>query len=162
MYLPFEQMPEYARVWVYQSSKALSVEDQILIRERMRSFCEGWNTHGNVMPTSFDILDGHLLLLSVDESQLGASGCSIDSSVRVLRELEETLGVNLTDQGKISLKLGSGELRVVPALGVKSRVASGEIGDEMTVINPAVRTKEDLQNLWLPVRNSWLSKYFPN
>jgi hypothetical protein len=51
---------------------------------------------------------------------------------------------------------------VIPALGVKARVSSGEIDLETEVINPMIQTKADLKNLWQPVRNSWLNKYFPN
>ncbi len=162
MYLPFDQMPEYSRVWVYQADLKFSESDEKALRDRMKSFCEGWNTHGNLMSTSFDIVENHILILAVDESNLGASGCSIDSSVRTLRELENTLNINLTDQGKISLRRSTGEMKVISALGVKSKVTSGEIDLQTEVINPMIRVKADLQNLWQPVRNSWLNKYFPN
>lgn len=162
MYLPFDQMPEYSRVWVYQADLKFSESDEKALRDRMKSFCEGWNTHGNLMSTSFDIVENQILILAVDESNLGASGCSIDSSVRTLRELENTLNINLTDQGKISLRRSTGEMKVISALGVKSKVTSGEIDLQTEVINPMIRVKADLQNLWQPVRNSWLNKYFPN
>jgi hypothetical protein len=162
MYLPFDQMPEYSRVWVYQADQKFSESDEKVLRDRMKSFCEGWNTHGNLMPTSFHIVENQILILAVDESNLGASGCSIDSSVRTLRELENSLNINLTDQGKISLKRSTGEMKVISALGVKSKVTSGEIDLQTEVINPTIRVKADLQNLWQPVRNSWLNKYFPN
>ena len=161
MYLPFEQMPDFSRVWIYQADQKLTAADEQLLRERMQQFCEGWNTHGNLMPTSFELIESQILILAVDESKLGASGCSIDSSVRILRELEIDLNINLTDQGKISVKK-AGEMKVISALGVKSKVISGEIDLETEVINPLIRTKADLQNLWQPVRNSWLNKYFPN
>lgn len=162
MYIPFDQMPDYSRVWIYQADHKLSENDEQVVRDRIQRFCEGWNTHGNLMPTSFELIDSQILILAVDESRLGASGCSIDSSVRTLRELENALNINLTDQGKISLKKASGEMKVISALGVKSKVTSGEIDLETEVINPLIRTKSELQNLWQPVRNSWLSKYFPN
>lgn len=162
MYLPFEQMPESSRVWVYQADRKFSDSQAAMIREHLAGFCEGWNTHGNRMPTSFELLEDQILLLAVDESQLGASGCSIDSSVRALRELESILQINLTDQGKISLKQASGDLKVIPALGVKSRVASGEIDQDALVINPQIQIKSDLKSFWQPVRNSWLNRYFPN
>lgn len=162
MYLPFEQMPEHSRVWVYQADHKFSDSDEQVIRERLIRFCEGWNTHGNLMPTSFDLVGHQILILAVDESKLGASGCSIDSSVRTLRELESLLRINLTDQGKVSLRKSSGELKVIPALGVKARVIAGEIDLSAEVINPSLRTKADLKNFWQPVRNSWLNKYFPN
>ncbi len=155
-------MPDSARVWVYQADQKFTEAEEHAVRDRMRQFCEGWNTHGNLMPTSFELIESQILVLAVDESQLGASGCSIDSSVRTLRDLEHILKINLTDQGKISLKKSSGELRVIPALGVKARVSAGEIDLETQVINPLIQNKADLKNLWQPVRNSWLNKYFPN
>jgi hypothetical protein len=162
MYLPFNQLPENSRVWIYQADRKLLDEEQDLIRQKMLRFCEGWNTHGNGMPSSFSFFDGQILVLAVDESGLGASGCSIDSSVRVLREIESLTGVNLTDQGKITVKSPTGIVKVLPALGLKSKVQSGELTREQEVINPLIQTKSDLQQLWQPVGESWLNKYFPN
>jgi hypothetical protein len=162
MYIPFEQLPAHSRVWIYQAERILTEKEIEIVKQRLTRFCEGWNTHGNGMPTSFDIFDQQILVLAVDESGLGASGCSIDSSVKVLRELESMLGVNLTDQGKVSVRNSSGDLKVFPALGLKSKVQAGELTLEQEVINPLIRTKADLHQLWQPVRNSWLNKYFPN
>lgn len=162
MYIPFEQLPAHSRVWIYQAERILTEKEIEIVKQRLTRFCEGWNTHGNGMPTSFDIFEQQILVLAVDESGLGASGCSIDSSVKVLKELESMLGVNLTDQGKVSVRNSSGELKVFPALGLKSKVQAGELTLEQEVINPLIRTKADLHQLWQPVRNSWLNKYFPN
>jgi hypothetical protein len=162
MYVPFDQLPDTARVWVYQADRKLFEGEQELVHQKMIRFCENWNTHGHVMPTSFVLLHGQILVLAVDESSLGASGCSIDSSVRMLRELESLLAVNLTDQGKVSLRRATGELQVFPALGVKSKVQSGEITLDQEVVNPLIRSKADLHQLWQPVGSSWLNKYFPN
>lgn len=162
MYIPFEQLPAHSRVWIYQAERILTEKEIEIVKQRLTRFCEGWNTHGNGMPTSFDIFDQQILILAVDESGLGASGCSIDSSVKVLKELESMLGVNLTDQGKVSVRNSSGDLKVFPALGLKSKVQAGELILEQEVINPLIRTKADLHQLWQPVRNSWLNKYFPN
>jgi hypothetical protein len=162
MLLPFNQLPDYSRVWVYQAARKLTEQELELVRHRLSRFCEGWNTHGNGMPTSFEVFDSQILVLAVDESGLGASGCSIDSSVKVLKELESLLGINLTDQGKVSVRNTEGDLKVFPALGLKSKVQAGELTLEQEVINPLIRTKADLHQLWQPVRNSWLNKYFPN
>lgn len=162
MYITFDQLPAHSRVWIYQAERALTEKEIEIVNQRLTRFCEGWNTHGNGMPTSFEIIDKQILVLAVDESGLGASGCSIDSSVKVLRELESLIGVNLTDQGKVSVRTSSGDLKIFPALGLKSKVQTGELTQEQEVINPLIRTKADLQQLWQPVRNSWLNKYFPN
>lgn len=162
MYLPFDQLPDSSRVWVYVSARKFTPDEQSLIQASLKDFCGEWATHGNGMPTSFAVLYEQLIVLAVDESQLGASGCSIDSSVRALRNLEQHLGVNLVDQGKLTLRDQTGQLRVLPALGIKSRISSGEISPELEVIQPQIRTKADLSELWLPLSKSWLSTYFPN
>lgn len=161
MYVDFKKMPEFSRVWVYQAERTLSDQESAQVKSRLTAFCEGWNTHGNLMPTSFDIIDNQIILFAVDESNLGASGCSIDSSVRTLRELESQLGIDLTNQGKVSFK-NQNEIKVSPALGIKSKVLSGEISAETEVINPLIKEKSDLNQLWIPAKSSWLNKFFPN
>ncbi|MEB2776100.1 hypothetical protein SYJ56_12325 [Algoriphagus sp. D3-2-R+10] len=155
-------MPEDSRVWVYQATRQFSEQEQELIASRLSIFCDGWNTHGNRMPTSFQILDNHIVVLAADESGLGASGCSIDSSVRTLRELENEIENNITDQGKVTFKSDSGEISVASALGIKSKVTSGEINSQTLVINPQVQSKKDLESVWILAGNSWLNRYFPN
>ncbi len=162
MYLPFDQLAGHSRIWIYQAERKFSTSEIRVIEETLRRFCEGWNTHGNLMPTSFEILDNQVIVLGVDESNLGASGCSIDSSVRILRELENQLQVNLTDQGKVSFKNAGGQVSVFPSLGIKARVLSGEIQPDTLVLNPLVNVKKDLEKVWISANESWLNKYFPN
>jgi len=162
MYVDFNKMPAHSRVWIYQAGRSFSQTEKDLVTNSLKSFCEGWNAHGNGMPSSFQIMDDQVLILAVDESNLGASGCSIDSSVKALKELENTLGINLTDQGKVSYKSINGKLKVAPALGIKSKVIEGEIEVDTLVINPLIQRKEELENVWISAGNSWLSKYFPN
>jgi hypothetical protein len=162
MYIPFDQLPTHSRIWVYQAERGFSSQEKELISTSLKQFCEGWNTHGNLMPTSFQILEEQFIVLGVDESSLGASGCSIDGSVRTLRELEKQLEINLTDQGKVSFKNNAGQVAVYPALGIKSKVLSGEIERETLVLNPLVKIKKDLENVWISANESWLNKYFPN
>jgi hypothetical protein len=162
MYVPFEEISEDSRVWVYQAARQFSEQEKELITSKLSVFCDGWNTHGNRMPTSFQILDNQILVMAVDESGLGASGCSIDSSVRALRELENELENNITDQGKVTFKSSSGEITVASALGIKSKVTSGEIDSQTLVINPQVQSKKELESVWILAGNSWLNRYFPN
>jgi len=162
MYLEFEQMPEDARIWIYQANRKINSNEIPMVEDRLMQFCQNWNTHGTLMPTSFTILNDQILVLAVDESNLGASGCSIDSSVRVLSEIENELGLNLRDQGKVSIKKSEEEILVLPALGIKTALAESQISADKKVINPRIQKKRDLNRLWIPISESWLNKYFPN
>ncbi|EAZ81435.1 hypothetical protein [Algoriphagus machipongonensis] len=161
MYVDFKDLPASSRVWVYQAERALTDQETILFKNKMRSFCEGWNTHGNMMPTSFELVDNQIIILAVDESRLSTSGCSIDSSVRTLRELEGELGLDLTNQGKVSYKKED-KIKVSPALGIKTKVLTGEISVDTKVINPMIKEKSELDQLWIPAKSTWVNKFFPN
>lgn len=162
MYVPFDTLPENSRVWLYQSERKFSLEEIKLIQSRLSHFCESWNAHGNPLPTSYEILDDQILVLAVDESAAGASGCSIDSSVRTLRELEQQLRVDLTNSGKVSFKSEDGAIEVAHALSIKNKVLEGAITKDTPVINPVLQSKKDLENIWISAGKSWLNKYFPN
>ena len=163
MYVEFGEMHGHSRVWVYQSDRKFTAEELLWISASLKAFCAQWNTHGNRMPTSFDIRFDQVIILAVDESQLGASGCSIDSSVKTLREIEHRFGVNLLDQGKVSFLSYPDSLEVSNLMDIKSKVTEGILQAETIVLNPVVSKKSDLDNNWLiQAKESWLNKFFMN
>lgn len=163
MYLEFAQMPAHARIWVYQSDRKFKQDEVTWIESHLKNFCENWNTHGAKMPTSFTLKFDQVIIFSVDESQLGASGCSIDSSVRILREIEQKFGVNLLDQGKVGFLADQNNLTVNSVFGIKSSLQQGFIQPETLVLNPLVKEKADLEHRWLvSAKDSWLNKFFVN
>jgi len=163
MYKPFDQMPANARIWTYTSNRRLDKSELEILSSKLFAFCKQWNTHGALMPTSFEIRFDQVIILAVDESQLGASGCSIDSSVRVLRDIENELDIDLLNQGKVSFIKSEGDLEVNPILGIKSKVTEGILQAETIVLNPVVNNKADLENNWkIKAKESWLGKFFEN
>lgn len=160
MYVPFDEMPYSSRIWVYQSDRPFAKDEITWIENKLKAFCDGWNTHGQHMATSFDIVLNQVIVLSVDERNFPASGCSIDSSVRVLREIEERLGVNLLDAGKIAV-LNHDTVSVSKLSSIKAEVLAGNILPESKVIDPTVSKKEDLMEKWIiTAKDSWLKRYF--
>lgn len=163
MYRPFNQMPSRSRIWTYTSNRKLNSRELEVISDKLFTFCEQWNTHGALMPTSFEIRFDQVIILAVDESQLGASGCSIDSSVRLLRDIETELDIDLLNQGKVTFIKSEGDLEVNPILGIKSKVTEGILQAETIVLNPVVKNKADLENNWkIKAKESWLNKFFEN
>lgn len=162
MYLPFEEMPATARIWIYQADRKINPEEENIISKKLLDFCQRWNSHGSLMPTSYDIKYNKFIILSVDESQMGASGCSIDSSVKTLKEIEAETGINLLNQGKISF-LKEDEITTTTLPEVKKYIASGVLEQETVIFNPLVDKKQDLEEKWLiPAKESWLNRFFDN
>jgi hypothetical protein len=162
MYVPFDEMPKDARIWVYQADRPFDEQEKTWIISKLVAFCNQWNTHGAQMPSSFDLKFDQFIILSVDESQLGASGCSIDSSVRIMREIEVKLNINLLDSGKVAYLEGE-NVRVAFLPDIKKHVVEGSLQSNSRMFNPSVSKIADLNDQWLIEANkSWLKKYFAN
>lgn len=162
MYIPYESMVDTSRVWVYFANRPFTEEEKTWMTSRLVTFCNQWNTHGSLMPTSFDIQYDQFILLLVDESKMGASGCSIDSSVRVLREIEQQMNVEILDAGKVAY-LQNNKVMVTKLPDLKTAICEGKLTPNSPVFSPRVSNKSELESNWLiPAKDSWLKRYFNN
>lgn len=135
-----ENLADTSRVWVYQSQTPIAKSAQSEIQVRMTDFVEKWAAHGNQLYGDSTILEDYFLVLAVDEKQAGASGCSIDSSVRFMKQLEQEFGLVLFDRLHVLLEND----------GTKSIVHFSEIQNHPNSIiyNPLVHTLGDLRTNW--------------
>ncbi len=155
MYIPFESLNSESRLWIYQANRIFTEEEQLEINDLLKRFCEVWEVHGQALPTSFQIKYGQFIMLSADESNLKASGCSIDSSVRLIKEIEQKFAVSLFDRLNIAYRL-NGKLDACPINEFKALLTSGVANKETIVFNNMVESKKDLDYNWeVPVQNSW-------
>jgi hypothetical protein len=160
MYIPFEQMPGHARVWVYQSVKPLDAAAQAALAEALQQFTGGWDSHGIPLRASFRLLNGHFIVMAVDETAKDASGCSIDKSVHFVQELKRRFGLNLFDRSQQAF-LVDDQVKFVEVKNLKAQVQAGAIGPETPSFNTLVNTVGQLQTEWLvPAAKSWLVRYF--
>jgi len=99
MYIPFEEMPAQARIWIYQASRPLSQVEETYTIELGKKFASSWAAHGKPLQSSVNVFHQRFLVIAVDESYNQASGCSIDASVALVKELEEKFS---TDRERFS------------------------------------------------------------
>src|SRR4051794_18243901 len=99
--IPFEQMPESARVWVYGADKAVdSSRDRELLAE-VDNYLTSWTAHGTPLSAARDWREGRFLTIAVDQERAGASGCSIDGLFRTLKTIEKSLDASIITSGLI-------------------------------------------------------------
>lgn len=161
MYIPFEELPPPARVWIYQADRPFSLAEEKLIAEALVGFCSRWEAHGRPLPTSFKIEFKQFIILSVDENSAGASGCSIDGSVRALKELGNQLMIDFFDRTKIAF-LMDGKIAAFPLNQLRTLFESGKIKPSTLSFNNLTPSKSEWEKNWqTTVKNTWLSKYLP-
>ncbi len=162
MYVPFDQLPDHSRIWIYQGARKLSADEKAYASQALRSFCERWVAHNQPLKTSFTIEYDQFIILATDEDYHLPSGCSIDSSVRALKDLQEAIGVDLFDRTKVAFLTESGV--VLHPLGkLKGLFESGELTGDTVTFDNLVPSRGDLARRWkMTAEKTWLTKYLPN
>ena len=153
-----------SRVWVYQSSRLFTLSEALRIEEMINQFAQNWLSHGTPVKGAAYLFFGQFVVLMADETATGVSGCSTDSSVRLIKEIETTFGVNMFDRLALAF-IVKDKVQVLPMPQLKYAVEQGFITADTLFFNNVVLTKEELGNNWIiPARDSWLAKKisFPN
>ena len=107
MLVPFSNLPDESRVWIYQASRPFSNEEKISIVEELEIFLKQWTAHGADLVTSYEIPYNRFIVIGLNENLQGATGCSIDSSVRFIQTLESKYQIELLDKMNVTHKNGS-------------------------------------------------------
>lgn len=165
MYIPFEEMPAQARIWIYQASRPLSQVEETYAMELGKKFTTSWAAHGNPLQSSVKVFHQRFLVIAVDEAFNQASGCSIDASVALVKELEEKFNTSqeqfsFFDRSKVAF-LHQDEIFVESTSQLKQQVAQGKIKPDTLTFNNVVNSKAQFDKEWIvPAKDSWLARYF--
>jgi hypothetical protein len=155
--LPFEFSDE-SRVWIYQSDRLFTAAEVLQIEERLYSFTAQWQSHGIPVKGYGIVLFGLFIILMADESATGVSGCSTDGSVRLVKKIEQDLGVQLLDRQLLAF-IAEDSIRIIPLSQLNDKENIEWIGPETLYFNNMVQTKKELVDGWIiPVKESWFSK----
>ena len=161
MYAPFDILPATSKVWIYQANRKLTIEEETTVGAALKQLCEEWLAHGQPLRTSYKIEYSQFIILAVDEDYNNASGCSIDGSVRALKQLQATLGVDFFDRTQVTFLMGS-EVKVFPLVEIKNMFASSKLQGSTITFNNFVTVKSDFEKNWkTPAEKTWLIKYLP-
>ncbi|MDB5015935.1 MAG: transporter ATPase [Mucilaginibacter sp.] len=154
------QFSENSRVWVYQSDKKLSDTEVQQIQSLLNEFTTGWTAHNNQLKAKAEIRYNRFLILIVDESQAGASGCSIDKSVHFMQQLEKQFGIKLFDRFNLAFREGN-EVLSAPRHDFEALLKQGSINTDTIVFNNMVQNLNELQTKWeVPFKDSWHIQLF--
>jgi hypothetical protein len=147
-----------SRVWVYQSNRIFSIAEALRIEDLLNEFARDWKSHGTPVKGYASLFFGQFIILMADESATGVSGCSTDSSVRLIKQIETLFKVTLFDRLSLAFIIKD-KVQMLPLQQLSYAVENNFINEETIYFNNTVQTKEELENNWLiPVNKSWLAK----
>jgi len=153
-----ESFDATSRVWIYQSSRLFSLSEAFSIEDMLQAFTSNWKSHGTPVKGGGYLFFGQFIILMADEKATGVSGCSTDSSVRLIKEIEQQFGVNLFDRTTLAFVIKE-SIQLLPMAQLQYAAENGFINDSTLYFNNLVQDKAALENNWLvPIKDSWLAK----
>ena len=160
MIVDFDVISEESRIWIYQSNRALSPVEVIEIEAKIKDFLISWTAHGSDLQASFLIKYNRFIVISLNESFNIATGCSIDSSVRFIQELEKLYDVSLLDKMNVSYRHGE-FIAYKPLIEFKKMIKNRSISKKTIVFNNLINSKSEFLNNWeVPIEESWHNRFF--
>lgn len=159
MFTAYKNLPNNSRVWVYQADREFTENEIAFIKDKATEFINNWTRHGDDLKGSFTIKYNQFLVLAVDESFNNVSGCSIDSSVRFIQQLENEFQIDLMNKMNVTFK-DHENINLVKLLDFQRFAKEQKVTSETIVFNNMVQTKQELENNWeIPAKESWHKRF---
>ncbi|MDA9774530.1 hypothetical protein N9B82_06195 [Saprospiraceae bacterium] len=148
-----------SRVWIYQADSFFEEEQIEDVKQSIREFVNQWVSHSNDLRAYGNIFHKRFLCLFVDETQSGASGCSIDSSVRFVNHIGQQYGKNMIEREHFGY-IKDDEVYFLHMNKLAESVKSGLVDSETLFFDNLVTNKLDFINSWLkPLQESWHKRF---
>jgi hypothetical protein len=148
-----------SRIWIYTADKDLSAAEESALEEDLSGFCQEWTAHNHQLKASSKVLFHRFVVLVVDETQAGASGCSIDKSVRFLRKAGEKLNTDFFGRSLVGLFTAENPA-FVPFKEIPSLLKEKKVSPETKTADTTLLRLSELQEGFVrPLHQTWLRRY---
>lgn len=138
--VPFDSLPDDARVWVFGSDRPLDAAAAARLLAVVDAHLAQWAAHGAPLTSARDWREDRFLTVAVDQRTANASGCSIDTLFRQLQGLEQALGTSLVGGGRVFYRDASGTVQSTDRAGFAELGARGDVTADTMVFDPTVPT----------------------
>ena len=159
MIVDFKTMPDDSRIWIYQSNRDFNELEIGIINDKTISFLDNWQAHGKDLECSYSIIDKRFIIIAVNESFNPIGGCSIDFSLQLIKDISNTIGIDLLNRLVVNLKIDN-RLESLSLGDLKNKIKDGDFSPETIIFNTAINSKSELlNNFEIDIKSSWLSKF---
>ena len=145
-----------SKVWIYQSSRPFTESEIVEINNKLKHFTVQWTAHNKQLLATGNVMYDRFIVLMVDESHTMASGCSIDTSVHFIKQLEQDYAIDLFNRTIVNVEI-NGLIQTISLDELSTKFKSGEINASTMVFDPLVQQKRDFdKGFKIPLAESWM------
>jgi hypothetical protein len=141
----FSQFPPESKIWVYAANRTLTTQEVLAVETSLQVFTQSWTAHEMPMRAASVVLYNQIVVIALDETQHSISGCGIDKSVKLMKDLGEQLKVNFFNRMQV-LCLFSETLQIFDKHSLQLAINAGEVDANTQVWNPVVANLGEFLN----------------
>jgi hypothetical protein len=157
----FENFSPQSRVWIYQCNRPFTQQEIAEITSTCKTFTESWTAHENKLKAASAVLYNRFIVFCVDEETSGASGCSIDKSVHLVRDLEKQYHIFLLNRMQVAY-LENENVMACPLPIFLNLFSENKVNSSTKIFNNLVTTLSEMNAGWIqPVSESWIQHHLP-
>ena len=149
-----------SKIWIYQADRIFTMPEIFKIEPHLENFADNWTSHGARVKGFATVLYGQFIIIMADETATTVGGCSTDSSVHVIKEIEQMTGVKLFNRELLAFWVKD-KVQTIPMAQLSYALENGLLQNDTLYFNNLVNTKADMEANWLqPISASWLAKKY--
>lgn len=155
MFIPFEELPEDAKVWIYIADKQLNDEECNALIEKIEPFLGRWKSEGKEFKSGYRFLENQILVVGGTASGFAISGCAMDALLKTVKKWEESIGVDFTTIPKFCYR-NDGKIKTGNMAFFKKAVEEGEVLADTIVLDNTIQNLSDYKEKFeVPASKCW-------
>ena len=153
MLVNFNTIPEESRIWIYAAEQKLTNEQESYILKYISNHLKNWEAHKVFLTAGVTILENQFVVVALDETKNGASGCSIDTLQNTIQELENELSISLLNRLNVFCKIDD-ETHCISTTKLAENTNKDTLFYDLTI-----QKKSELHTYLKPISEGWCASY---
>jgi len=150
------QIEDKDKIWVYQSNRTLTNEEVNVIQLQADNFTKQWAAHSKQLQAKAFVLFNLFLVLTVNEEEHQASGCSIDSSVAFVKSINQQFNIDLLQRNLVAAVVDE-QIELIPLNNLGENISDAST----LVFNNLITSGKEFKEKWITaIENSWHKRFF--
>ena len=149
MLVDFNTTSDQSRIWIYAAEQKLTNDQENYIVKSISDHLQSWEAHKLSLTSGVTILEHHFIVVALDESKNGASGCSIDTLQNKIQNLEKDISISLLNRLNIYCKIED-TIQCIPTTKLADNANKETLFYDLTI-----QKKSELSNWLKPIEEGW-------
>ena len=153
MLVDFNIISEESRIWIYAAEQKLSNDQENHILKSISDHHQNWEAHKVPLTAAVTILENQFVVVALDETKNGASGCSIDTLQKLIQNLEKELSVSLMNRLNVFCKIDD-KTHCISINKLAENTNKDTLFYDLTI-----QKKSELHSYLKPISEGWCASY---